>query len=401
MGMIDASLFSIVEDLLAEADTKLNGTRPWDPKILNPAIYERIIRDGSLRFGESYMDGWWECEQLDGFLYRFLKTRIDELQPHSIRDVFQMIYDRFFNPRAKTIIKHLPIRLNDILKLLSVKFFDLQTKTLAWKVNEVHYNLGNDLFVRMLGPHMQYSCGYWRNGTTFEESEENKIRLICEKLHLKPGMRVLDIGCGFGGLAAFMARNYDVSVTGVTLSREQERFAREHCKGLDVSILLKDYRDLEGQFDRVVSVEMIEHVGPKNYANFFDVVDRCLGPDGIFVLHVISSNKTVERHDDWFDKYLFPNGCFPSLKQIAEASEPFFVVEDLHNMGADFDKTMMAWYERFVDAWPQLSQNHNERFKRMFTFYLNCAAGAFRARRLQLWHIVFSRGKTGGLCVPR
>nr|XP_018910011.1 PREDICTED: uncharacterized protein LOC109039113 [Bemisia tabaci] len=400
--MLDSSSLSIFQDVLSkQADIQLNGARPWDPKILHPDCYERCIRDGSLGFGESYMDGWWECEQLDGFCYRVLKARLDEFQPHSIHDVIKMIYDRFFNPRANTVIKHLPIRMNDIINVLSVKLFNLQTKSLAWKVNELHYNLGNDLFVRMLGPHMQYSCGYWRNATTFEESEENKVRLICEKLHLEPGMRVLDIGCGFGGLAAYMARNYDVSVTGITLSKEQARFAREHCKGLDVTILLRDYRDLEGQFDRVVSVEMIEHVGPKNYANFFDVVDRCLGPDGIFVLHVISSNRTVEKHDDWFDKYLFPNGCFPSLKQLAEASEPFFVVEDLHNIGADFDKTMMAWCERFVDAWPEISQSYDERFKRMFIYYLNCAAGGFRARRVQVWHVVFSRGREGGLCVPR
>jgi len=211
----------------------------------------------------------------------------------------------------------------------------------------------------------------------------------------------LDIGCGWGGLAEYAARHYGVTVHGVTISAEQQKLAQQRCEGLDVTILLQDYRDLNNQYDRIVSVGMFEHVGPKNYATYFDVADRNLKPDGIFLLHTIGALTTDMNVDPWIDKYIFPNGCLPSVRQIADASEPHFVMEDWHNFGADYDTTLMAWYERFQAAWPQLAEKYGERFKRMFDYYLNACAGAFRARDIQLWQVVFSRGKDGGLRVAR
>ena len=279
--------------------------------------------------------------------------------------------------------------------------FNLQSKKRAWIVGKEHYDLGNDLFSRMLDPFMQYSCAYWKEASTLEEAQQAKLRLISEKLQLEPGMRVLDIGCGWGGLAYFMAKHYGVSVVGVTISAEQQKLARERCQGLDVDIRLQDYRDLNEQFDRIVSVGMFEHVGPKNYDTYFDVVDRNLKPDGIFLLHTIGSKRTDNNVDPWINKYIFPNGCLPSVRQIAVASEPHFVMEDWHNFGADYDTTLMAWHSRFLASWPEIADNYSERFKRMFSYYLNACAGAFRARDIQLWQVMFSRGVEQGLRVAR
>lgn len=320
------------------------------------------------------MDGWWDCDRLDLFFTKVLRNGLENQLPHHFKDT---------------------------LRILSARLFNLQNRKRAWIVGKEHYDLGNDLFTRMLDPFMQYSCGYWKKATDLETAQQDKLRMICEKLQLKPGMTLLDIGCGWGGLAAFAAKNYGVSVYGVTISAEQQKLAQARCEGLDVTILLQDYRDLAMQFDRIVSVGMFEHVGPKNYETYFAVVNRCLKPEGIFLLHTIGSNKTDNNVDPWINKYIFPNGCLPSVKHIAQASEPYFVMEDWHNFGSDYDKTLMAWYQRFLACWPEIADNYSERFKRMFTYYLNACAGAFRARDIQLWQVVFSRGIENGLRVPR
>lgn len=215
-------------------------------------------------------------------------------------------------------------------------------------------------------------------------------------------MTLLDIGCGWGGLSAYAAKNYGVSVEGVTISAEQQKLAQPRCAGLDVTILLEDYRDLHNHYDRIVSVGMFEHVGPKNYHTYFDVVARNLKPNGLFLLHTIGSKQTKVNVDPWIHKYIFPNGCLPSVTNIAQNSEKHFVMEDLHNFGADYDRTLMAWYKGFIQGWSELSGKYDERFKRMFTYYLNACAGAFRARDIQLWQILFSpKGVEGGIRVPR
>ncbi|MFH8134394.1 cyclopropane fatty acyl phospholipid synthase [Pantoea osteomyelitidis] len=366
--------YRIAHEMLEKADIEVNGTRPWDIQVKNPDFFKRVLQEGSLGLGESYMDGWWECERLDMFFYRVLKHKLDEQLPHHFKDT---------------------------LRIAAARLTNLQSKKRAWIVGKEHYDLGNDLFALMLDPFMQYSCGYWKEAETLQQAQEAKLDMICRKLELKPGMSLLDIGCGWGGLAEFAARNYGVKVHGVTISAEQQKMAQQRCEGLDVTILLQDYRDLNQQFDRIVSVGMFEHVGPKNYATYFDVADRNLKPDGLFLLHTIGAIKTDMSVDPWINKYIFPNGCLPSVKHIAEASEPHFIMEDWHNFGVDYDTTLMAWYNRFLEAWPQLEEKYGERFKRMFTYYLNACAGAFRARDIQLWQVVFSRGAEGGLRVAR
>ncbi|WNP32882.1 cyclopropane fatty acyl phospholipid synthase [Enterobacter kobei] len=370
----DDDWFRIVSELLGRAGITINGSAPADIQVKNPRFFKRVLQEGSLGLGESYMDGWWECDRLDIFFNNVLRAGLENQLPHHLKDT---------------------------LRIAGARLFNLQSKRRAWIVGKEHYDLGNDLFSRMLDPQMQYSCAYWKDASTLEDAQLAKLKLICEKLQLKPGQRVLDIGCGWGGLAQYMALHYGVSVVGVTISAEQQKMAQERCRDLDVTILLQDYRDLNEQFDRIVSVGMFEHVGPKNYATYFEVVDRNLKPDGLFLLHTIGSNKTHHRVDPWINKYIFPNGCLPSVRQIATASEPHFVMEDWHNFGADYDTTLMAWHSRFQATWPEIAGNYSERFKRMFSYYLNACAGAFRARDIQLWQVVFSRGAERGLRVAR
>ncbi|WON78749.1 cyclopropane fatty acyl phospholipid synthase [Serratia sp. UGAL515B_01] len=375
LSIQDNQWYRIAHEMLNMADIEINGSRPFDIQIYNPNFFKRVLQQGSLGLGESYMDGWWECERLDIFFQRILSAGLE---------------------------KKLPNHLKDILRIAVARLTNLQSKKRAWIVGKEHYDLGNDLFTLLLDRYMQYSCGYWKTATTLEEAQEAKLRMICEKLGLRPGMRVLDIGCGWGGLSAFAARNYGVSMVGVTISAEQQKLAQARCEGLDVEILLQDYRDLNQQFDRIVSVGMFEHVGPKNYHTYFNVVRRNLKPDGLFLLHTIGSNRTDMNVDPWINKYIFPNGCLPSVKHIAQASERYFVMEDWHNFGADYDRTLMAWHERFKQSWSKLTANYSERFGRMFSYYLNSCAGAFRARDIQLWQIVFSpEGVEGGIRVPR
>ncbi len=365
----------IVERLLAQTDIQINGSAPYDIQVHHPDFYQRVLQQGSLGLGESYMDGWWDCERLDILFDKILRAKLD---------------------------KKIPNNLEDIVRIAIARLRNLQTKKRAWMVGEEHYDLGNDLFSRILDPYMQYSCAYWAKADDLDQAQEHKLDLICRKLQLKAGMKLLDIGCGWGGFAEYAAKKYQVSVTGITISKEQQKLAQARCKDLDVQILLEDYRNLNGQFDCIASIGMFEHVGPKNYATYFDVVQRNLKENGLFLLHTIGSNVNMVNADPWTTKYIFPNGCLPSIEQIGHYTSGQLVMEDWHNLGADYDRTLCAWYERFSKIWPEIQQNYNTRFQRMFTYYLNSCAGAFRARDIQLWQIVFSKnGIEGGTRVAR
>ncbi|WP_213715625.1 cyclopropane fatty acyl phospholipid synthase [Cedecea lapagei] len=365
----------IVEELISPMAIDIDGNGPADIRVNNPDFFKRILQEGSLGLGVSYMDGWWDCDRLDILFTQILRHGLDSQMP-----------------------KHF----SDLLRIAGARVFNLQSRKRAWIVGKEHYDIGNDLFAAMLDPYMQYSCGYWKDAGNLEEAQRSKLHMICEKLQLKAGMKLLDIGCGWGGLAQYAAQEYGVSVVGVTISAEQQKMAQDRCRGLDVEILLQDYRDLNSKFDRIVSVGMFEHVGPKNYNTYFEVAARNLKPDGLFLLHTIGSNETDLNVDPWINKYIFPNGCLPSVRHIASASEKHFIMEDWHNIGADYDRTLMAWYDNFLRCWPNISRNYDERFKRMFTYYLNACAGAFRARNIQLWQVLLSpNGVDGGIRVYR
>jgi len=320
------------------------------------------------------MDGWWDCRHLDQFFSRVMKAGLDR---------------KFRAPAV-------------VVDMLRARLSNRQNRDRAFKVGEHHYDIGNDLYRQMLDSRMIYSCGYWPEAATLEQAQENKLDLVCRKLGLQPGMRVLDIGCGWGGAAKFIVERYDVTVVGCTVSAQQASLAQEECRGLPVQILLQDYREISGSFDRVFSIGMFEHVGYKNYRTYMKNVSRLLKDDGLFLLHTIGTNLSTITVDPWIESYIFPNGMLPSAKQLIAASEGLFVLEDWHSFGADYDRTLMAWHDNFVGAWPKLSHDYDQRFFRMWCYYLLCCAGAFRARKNQLWQIVFSKnGVPGGYQAPR
>ncbi len=361
-----------VTRLLEPADIHLNGSRPWDVQVKNDSFFSRVLLCGSLGLGESYMDRWWDCKALDLFFHRLLRHKLDK------------------KTRSRT----------GFLNAIKAGFINCQSRRRAYEVGEKHYDAGNDLFEGMLDSNMIYSCGFWKDAENLEEAQTAKLEMICRKLRLEAGMKLLDIGCGWGGLAAYAARNFGVSVVGVTISKEQAELAQKRCRGLPVEIRLQDYREIDEVFDAVVSVGMFEHVGYKNYRQFMQVVRGCLKKDGLFLLHTIASNTTVRHCDPWFDKYIFPNGMLPSIKQLGAAIEEYFVMEDWQNIGVHYDQTLMAWYANFEKCWQQVKENYSDRFYRMWRYYLLSSAGGFRSRSLQVWQVVLSpEGAVGGYTI--
>jgi cyclopropane-fatty-acyl-phospholipid synthase len=355
---------SLIQSLMADADITINGNRPWDVQVQDERVYKRWLAETELGLGESYMDGWWDVESLDVFFDKILRANLEQKVKRSLKTS---------------------------LFILSSRLLNQQTKAKAKEVGLRHYDLGNELFRMMLDKRMIYSCAYWKKAKTLDEAQEAKLDLICRKLALKPGMKVLDIGCGWGGFAKFAAEKYGVEVLGVSISQKQIELGQSMCKGLPVELRFQDYREVTGQFDAVLSIGFFEHVGHKNYRTYMQVVDRCLKPDGISLIHTIGNNISVTYVNEWTNKYIFPHGMIPSVAQIAKAAEGLFVIEDLHNFGPDYDKTLMAWHARFKKAWPALKEKYGERFYRMWRYFLLSSAGGFRSRFNQLWQFVMTK----------
>ncbi len=367
------------ESLLAAAGISINGARPWDIQVHNEKLYDRVFSGGTLAAGESYVDGWWEVDDLSEFFFRLF--------------------------RGGVAMKLMGISIAP--QILKSKLLNLQSPRRAFAVGEKHYDIGNDLYEQMLDKRMIYSCGYWSGNPPaggLDEAQEAKLDLICRKISLKKGDKVLDIGCGWGGFAKFAAERYGAKVVGVTISKEQAAWAREHSQGSDIEIRLQDWREIQdGSFKHIVSVGMFEHVGQKNYRAFMEKVRELLSDDGLFLLHTIGNSKTTRNLEPWVNKYIFPNGHLPSMTQIASAAdrrwfgEPMLVMEDWHNFGPDYDKTLTAWFNNFQTAWPELKEKYGERFYRMWKYYLLSSSGSFRARNIHVWQIVYSkRGVVGG-----
>jgi cyclopropane-fatty-acyl-phospholipid synthase len=358
----------VCTDLLASAGIAVDGPQPWDVTIHDERVWARVLRDGTLGAGEAYVEGWWDSRALDQTVERL--QRIDLVD--ALRDNW-------------SVVPH----------LLKARVLNLQSLRHAFGNGQHHYDIGNDLYEAMLDRRMMYTCALWSTGArTLGEAQEAKLALICTKLGLRPGMRVLDLGCGWAGFAAYAAERFDVEVVGLTVSNEQVRYAKDHFAHLPIDIRLADYRTASGSYDAVVSIGLMEHVGPKNYRGYMELVDRCLAPGGVAFVHTIGGNRSTAHIDAWFDKYIFPNATLPSLAQLVTAMEGILIPEDVHNIGEDYDPTLMAWYQRFHDAWPELRARYDDRFYRMWTFYLLASAGSFRARAQQLFQIVMTRTGT-------
>ena len=355
-------------NLLALADIRINGARPWDIQVHDQRFFGRVLTSGTLGFGESYMDGWWDCDALDEMCCRAIRAELE---------------------------KRFELRLPNLLALLTALLTNQQTSRRSRKVGRLHYDLSNDFFEAMLDPNMQYSCALFAEGDDLASAQLRKLDWICERLRLRPGLRLLDIGCGWGGLARHAARQYGCQVVGITISEEQFRYAQRWCRGLDVEIQLRDYREVIERFDRVVSVGMVEHVGYKNYRAYMRAAARTLGDDGLFLCQGICGSVSHVHTDPWIERYIFPNSMLPSLAQLTRAAESVFIVEDIKNIGPNYDPTLLAWEENFRRARPHFADRYGERFRRMWRFYLLSCAGAFRARSLQVFSILFSKEATG------
>lgn len=356
--------------LFSSANIIVDGNNPWDIQVHNQNFYNRVLSNGKLGLGESYMDGWWECDDISEFISRALRSNINNM----------------IKPW-----KCLPL-------VVKSKIFNLQYKAKAQKDVSSHYNKGDTLFQSMLDKRLTYSSGYWKNVNALDEAQEAKLELICNKIGLKPNMTVLDIGCGWGSFVKYAAEKYNVRAVGITLSEEQVKLGKELCKDLPIEIRLQDYRDVHEKFDRIVSIGMIEHVGYKNYRRFMEVVHNNLSDEGIFLLHTIGSNISDVGTDNWTNKYIFPNGVLPSICELAKATEKVFVMEDWHNFSFDYSKTLDAWFDNFNNNWEaKLSQIYDNRFYRMWKYYLQSFSGSFKSRHNQLWQIVYSKnGIVGG-----
>ena len=360
----------IIHGLLKEADVTVGGDAPQDMHVHNEALYARVLRGGSLALGESYMDGWWDANELDAFFTHILLADLPSKVKGNAKLIAQIGTNVILNP---------------------------QRKKKAFEIGEHHYDVGNDLYEKMLDKSMTYTCGYWKDAKTLDEAQFAKLDLVCKKIGLQKGQRVLDIGCGWGSFGIHAAKHYGASVVGVTVSKEQIALGMKRAKGLDVELKFQDYRDVEGEFDHIVSLGMFEHVGVKNYRDFMQLVSDHLKDDGLFLLHTIGRNMSSKFSDPWIAKYIFPNSLLPSISQIGQSTERLFVMEDWHNFGAYYDNTLMGWHQNIEENWDTLKDTYNERFHRMWTYYLLSCAGAFRSRNTQLWQIVLSKkGVVGG-----
>jgi len=357
----------IIHEMLGNAGITIGGSQPYDIQVHDGRVYQRVLGDGALGLGESYMDGWWDCPALDQFFDRVLSADLREQIKPSLGMAWYFLKSRLFN---------------------------LQSRRRAYQIGEEHYDTGNDLFQAMLDKRMNYTSAYWPGADNLDQAQEAKLDLVCRKINLQPGMTVLELGCGFGAFACFAAEKYGAQVLGLTVSKEQVAYGRERCQGLPVELRLQDYRQVEGQYDRVISIGIMEHIGYKNYREYMQIANRTLKDGGIAFIHTIGSNNSVTAANAWSTKYIFPNGMLPSIAQLGAAMEGLLIMEDWHNFGPDYDKTLMAWYANFEHAWPDLREKYDQRFGRMWRYYLLSAAGGFRARDAQLWQIVMTKPRT-------
>ena len=356
----------IIEELLALTDIEVNGSRPWDIRVLNNNFYSRVLKDPSMQMGETYMDGWWESDQLDETINKLLRAKLG----YKLRKNKRLAW-----------------------RIMMAKLFNFQAKDKAFIVGEKHYDIGNDLYRAMLDPRMIYTCAYFRDTDNLDLAQEAKLDMVCKKLNLQKGQKVLDIGCGWGGFLKYAAEKYGVEGVGISVSKEQIAYGQEMCRDLPIELRLQDYRDINEKFDHVISLGMFEHVGYKNYRTYMEVVHKALKDEGCFLLHTIGLHFSVVKGGSWLSKYIFPGAMLPSVTQIGKASERLFIIEDMHNIGPYYDRTLMCWFENFDAHYPELKEKYDERFYRMWKYYLLSSAGNFRSRDAQVWQILLSKGR--------
>ncbi len=360
----------IMQELCSRAGITLNGPNPWDLQVKDKRFYGRVLRDKTLGLGEAYMEGLWDCERLDEFICRALKAHLDEDMKGEIRFLLPYIAALLFNPQSRNRAAH---------------------------VAQQHYDLGNELFLSFLDPYNQYSCAYFDGTDVLAEAQQKKLALICRKIDLRSQDHVLDIGCGWGGFARYAAEHYGCNVTGVSISKEQVRFAQDNSQKLPVQILDCEYRDLRGTFDKVVSCEMIEAVGADQYETFFAKCASLLAPRGALVLQAITIGdehyERARREVDFIKRHVFPGSCIPSITALvgAAGTAAGLRLRELKDYGPDYARTLAAWRANLAARRAAVEPLADERFRRLWHFYLCYCEGGFAEGHIGVAHLVFGR----------
>jgi cyclopropane-fatty-acyl-phospholipid synthase len=342
-----------------------------------PALWSKIARRTRVGLGEAYVDGDWDCDDLVHLFSLLGRNLGDAAATRTLRPV-------------QALQRHRPRRT------------PRQTARVAADNIHAHYDLGNDLFSTMLDPTMTYSCAYWeRPGMTLEQAQVAKLRRVCEKLRLGPADHLLDIGCGWGGLATFAAREAGCRVTGLTISTAQARLARERVAAAGfagtVEILERDNRELDGRYSKIASGEMIEAIGDAEHSVFFETIDRLLDRDGIALVQAIGvPDERYERYrrtPDWIQQYVFPGSLLPSLQVLAGAvGRTRLMITDLEEIGFDYAATLRGWRENVErDVGALRRAGYDERFLRIWRYYLSFCEAGFAIRALRDMQLVLSR----------
>lgn len=345
-------------------------------QVVDKSAWYDIITKQNLGIAESYMHGKVEIDLVPFFTTLLNGTAIG-------------------TRRKETSFVHVIDALNAPMQL-SARLFNQQTRERSTRVTKQHYDAGNDLYEVMLGPSMSYTCAYWRNANNLDEAQTAKFDLVRRKLELRPGMKVVDLGMGWGTAAAYMHQHGNVDVTGVSLSEEQVKWAQAHLVKPGLRFIFSDYRDhcddpeYAGAYDRVYSIGMLEHVGFHNHWSFFKCIKKLLKPDGLAVVHTIGEPDPVPVMDPFLDTYIFPGAVIPALSGLTSAFENDFILEDFQNFGHDYSKTLAAWHINAQKFFEKNPGAYSQEFQRMWNYYLKICEVLFDLRINQLWHFVLS-----------
>lgn len=358
--------FWIISNLLEKMDIQVGGNRAWDIQIHSPDFARRVMTMGGLGLGDSYIEGDWDANSVDSFINHILRARLDKE------------------------IKSFGMSISS----LKSRFHSLAKGQKPWKFQDVLRNLPNEFFEAILGTNMSFTSGYWAAGAkTLEEAQQARRDMTCKKLNLKQGMRLLDAGSGWGGFSAFAAEHYGVECVCISSFKGQHEWASQHYAHLPIEFVQNESLMLDGMFDCIVSIDRFEHLPQKNYRVYLEMGDRILEEDGLLLLQSTGKNERRLNGKHWFDTHILQNNSLPTIAQIAGATNGLFVMEDMHNFGSDYDKTLMAWYQNFEAAWPALQKQYkfDEKLYRTWKYYLLSSAGAYRANDLQQWQCIFSK----------
>lgn len=368
-----------VEELFSQAGIEVNGSNPWDPQIHNPIAYNMTVGNGLIGAGEAYMRGYWDCEQLEEFFRRAVQV---------------------------DLAKRMPWNLSTATLVTKARLMNLQLPKRAWEVGRMHYDLPREVWECTLDFAMTGSCAYYRfPDETLDQAQQNKLNLTLKKVGLQKGHSLLDIGVGWAAFSGLSAITYGAKPIGITVSEGQREYIRSRYGDIvDVRVHPWQQTVLEQPVDRIISVEMFEHVGSDNYRKFFQLCRDSITDDGLMLLHTIVGHNPSKHIDPWMDKYIYPGGCIPTLGQITTAVHGLFHVEDVHDIGGHYPATLLAWMANFRRNWdvvkalgPKRLGMDPEVFCRMWYYHYMASAGGFLSRVISVHQIVLStNGVPGG-----